>query len=339
MVNKGSFFQRLRERWGSGSGVRIDRGGAAPRSAEVPPRTVDPRTGAGLGPAPKPASTKPVSTAVPQAASAPAAPPVTPQAPVRVAAEPEPAPAVAQPLAADFAPAELRSSRKLSEREEALLAIGGHFQELTAALRSSQARQDEQLGRLLTAAQALGSLPALSEQQLAVLQALSGHMERQHALGERLSSTLGTLPALLQNVETALARAAATDERTAATVREFQATMDRIHGAMQQMVLHSDTQAEAARQLAARRDEELQQVSEQIGLGLAATQQAQQDAVRTLQRTTDDGLAALRRSNEDQSNRLQRVVQEHAGWNRAVLVGLGLVGLGIVALLVLQLLK
>jgi hypothetical protein len=256
---------------------------------------------------------------------------------VRVAAEPEPA--LVQPLANDFAPAELRSSRKLSDREEALLAIGSHFQELTAVLRGSQARQDEQFSRLLGAAQSLGTLPALSEQQLAVLQGLSQHMERQHALGERLAGTLSVLPNLLQNVETALARAAATDERTAATVREFQSTMDRIHGSMQQMVQHRDQQAQAAQQLAARRDEELAQVSQQIGQGLAATQSAQRDAVQSLQRTTDEGLAALRRSNEDQSNRLQRVVQEHAGWNRAVLAALGLVGVGILVLVVLQLLR
>ncbi len=56
-------------------------------------------------------------------------------------------------------------------------------------------------------------------------------------------------------------------------------------------------------------------------------------------RTTDESLATLRRSNEDQSNRLQRVVQEYAGWNRAVLVGIGLVVLGIGGLLVLQLFR
>jgi hypothetical protein len=59
--------------------------------------------------------------------------------------------------------------------------------------------------------------------------------------------------------------------------------------------------------------------------------------VGELRRTTDEGLQTLRLSHEDQSNRLQRVVAEHAGWNRAVLVGIGLVVLGIGAVIVLQL--
>ena len=36
---------------------------------------------------------------------------------------------------------------------------------------------------------------------------------------------------------------------------------------------------------------------------------------------------------------VQGLVQEHAGWNRAVLVGIGLVVLGIGAVIVLQLVK
>ena len=131
-------------------------------------------------------------------------------------------------------------------------------------------------------------------------------------------------------METALARAAATDERTAATVREFQTTMDRIHTSMGQMVQHGEQHVRTAQNLAERRDQELKGLADGI-------QESQQRVATELQRTTDQGLATLQRSHEDLSNRLQRVVQEHAGWNRAVLVGIGLVVIGIGALIVMQL--
>lgn len=301
MVNKGSFFQRLKERWGSGSGVRVD---SAPATS---PR-------------------KPAATAA------------------RVAPERTPDDAAAalgvgngngngsRGVATSFVPTEARSSRKMSDREEAMLALGTHFQELTALLRGSQARTDEKLQRLVDATSSLQALPALSQQQLDTLKALSVQMERQNRLGEQLSTTMTTLPSLLQSVETALQRAAATDERTAATVREFQTTMDRIHASMDQMVQHSGEQAAATKQLAERRTDELQGLASDIA-------RTQTEAVEQLKRTTDEGLQSLRRTHEDQSNRLQRVVQEHAGWNRAVLVGIGFVVLGIGAVIVLQLVR
>jgi phosphoglycerate-specific signal transduction histidine kinase len=276
MVKQGSFFQRLKERWGSGSGVRVEREAIA---GEPSPRGDADRA---------------------------------------VAARVEP-PAV-----------EARSSRKLSDREEAMLALGTHFQELTSLLRGSHARVDDQLGKLVGATNVLAQLPALSQQQLDALRSLSVQMERQNALGEQMATTMTRLPSLLENVEQALARAAATDERTAATVREFQSTMDRIHTSMGQMVQHSEQQARTAHTLAERRDGELKNLAEGMQL-------AQQRTVHELQRTTEEGLQSLRRTHEDQSNRLQRVVQEHAGWNRAVLFGVALVVLGIAGLVVLQL--
>ncbi len=327
MVNKGSFFQRLKDRWGSGSGVRVE-----------PRQSTDPRTGAGFGgngskPSPKPAPRPVEKPGVPlQAAPAQAAPippvPVQRVEPERMEAE---RPSV-RDLATGFAPVETKSSRKLSEREEALLAVGTHFQELTTLLRGSQGRLDDQLGKLVQAAGSLTTLPALSQQQLEILQKLSTHMERQNSLGEQMASTMSVLPSLLQNVEGALARAAATDERTASTVREFQSTMDRIHSSMSQMVQHSDQQAKASQQLAERRDGALQDLATGI-------QASQQHAVKELQRTTDEGLQSLRRTSEDQSNRLQKVVAEHTGWNRAVLVGIAFLVVGIGALIVLQLVR
>jgi len=217
----------------------------------------------------------------------------------------------------------------MSDREEAMLAVGHHFQELTALMRGSQAANDEKLQKIVDAT---SSMPVLGQQQLDMLKSLSQQMEKQNELGVQLSTTMTRLPNLLESVEKALERAAKTDERTAATVMEFQSTMDRIHTSMDKMVEHSGDQAKASQQLAERRSEELK--------GLAADfSKSQEGVVAELKRTTNEGLQQLRRTHEDQSNRLQKVVQEHAGWNRAVLVGIGLVVIGIGAVIVLQLMK
>ena len=68
-------------------------------------------------------------------------------------------------------------------------------------------------------------------------------------------------------------------------------------------------------------------------------QESMKDAVAELQKSANDSLESLRRTHEDQSNRLQRVVQEHAGWNKAVLVVLGVLAIGMAGLLVMQLVK
>jgi hypothetical protein len=288
MVNKGSFFSRLKERWTSGSGVRVERNGGRLRASERAERANVERVDG------EAAEDREVSST--------------------------------------FAPVQARSQRKLSEREEALMALSTHFKELTTMLRGSHSRVDDQLTRLVSAANSLSNLPAIGQQQLDVLNKLGAHMEKQNELGEQVAATMTKLPSLLLNVESALARAAATDERTATTVREFQATMDRIHGSMNKMVEHSAQQVDATRQLAERRDESLQDLA-------AGITESQQRATTELQRATDESMQTLRRAHEDQSNRLQRVVQESAGWNRAVLVGIGLVVLGIGALIALQLLK
>jgi hypothetical protein len=298
MVKKASFLQRIRERWGSGSGVRVSP--AEARQTGAPHGSSTGGNGNGHGSSQRA------------------------QAPV----ERIPGRDVARPIAQ----VDARPSGKLNEREEALLALGTHFQELTALVRGSQARTDEQMQRLVAATQALGTLPQAAQQQVELLRTLGSQLEKQNALGEQVATTLQTLPNLLTNVETALARAAATDERTAATVREFHSTMDRIHSSMQQMVQHSEQQAQASQQLASRRTEDLHELSTGI-------ERAQQAAAAELKRSSDESLASLRRTHEDQSNRLHKVVQEQAGWNRAVLVGIGLVVLGIGALIALQLFR
>jgi hypothetical protein len=293
LVKKGSIFSRLRERWRSPSGIKVE---------------------AGQRPVPGEAGT----------VRATLRGEVRPQD-VR---SPEPRP---QELSTRFA-AEAAQARKLSDREEAMVALGAHFQELAGLMRGVQSRMDGQFGKLTEAAVSLSQLPALGQQQLEVLRGLSGHMERQTALGEQVAATLSVLPNLLQNVEGALARAAATDERTATTMREFQSTMERIHAAMGRMVDHSEQSANAARSLAEQREESLRTLASSL-------ETTQRESVKELRSAADQGLAALRRTHEDQSNRLQKVVEQHAGWNKVVLVGIVIVGLGLGALLVINLVK
>ena len=300
MVKQGSFFQRLKERWGSGSGVRVEKSTAAHG------RTAKPDAVAGTRPESKPQAARVEAERTGSANGNGGG-----------------------SVSTTFQPAQARSTRKMSEREEAMMVVGQHFQELAALMRGSQAANDEKLQKIV---EATASMPALGQQQLETLRALSTQMEKQNELGLQVSQAMTRLPSLLENVEKALDRAAATDERTAATVKEFQATMDRIHSSMDKMVAHSGEQAKASKELAERRTDELQGISKEMA-------KAQQEAVAELKRTADEGLASLRRTHEDQSNRLQRVVQEHAGWNRAVLVGVGLVVLGIGAVIVLQLVK
>ena len=310
MVKQASFFQRLKERWGSSSRVRVDRGlSSAPVTGGSRPNG-----GSSNGGSPNGGS--------PNGGSRPAAAP-------RPSPAPAPAPAVERvPVGRELAegpPAERRSSRKLSEREEAMLALNSQFQELTALLRGSSDRVDDKLGKLVTATGALSALPAINEQQLAALKSISVHMEKQNALGEQMAASVTKLPAMLESVEKALARAAATDERTAATVREFHTTMDRIHSAMNQQVA-------ATQQLVERKDNAMLDIAKGI-------ETSQENALGKLRETTDESLKSLRRTHEDQSNRLHKVVEQNATWNRAVLIGLGLAVLGIGALIVLQLVK
>ena len=137
---------------------------------------------------------------------------------------------------------------------------------------------------------------------------------------------------MMTKVETALERAAESDARTSATMREFQGTMDRIHSAMGRMVENSEQQTRATQQLAQQREESLEDLAGGI-------EQAQRDAVQELRAASDASLESLRRTHEDQSNRLQRIVQEHAGWNKAVLAVLGVLGLGVFGLMVMQLVQ
>lgn len=228
--------------------------------------------------------------------------------------------------------AEERTVRKLSDREEAMVAMNNHFQELTSSLRSMHARMDSQLSRLVDSASSLPQLPALSQQQLDLLRSMGSQLERQNVLGEQIAQTLTSLPPLLQNVEQALQRAVQSDERTAAVIREFRSTMDRVQVSMGEMVQHSEQQAKSTQALVDRRESAFAELKDGI-------EQAQRGTVQELAKTTEKAMHSLLQSNEDQSTRLQRVIQQNAGWNKAVLVGVGLAVLGTLLTIVVLLLK
>jgi uncharacterized phage infection (PIP) family protein YhgE len=240
--------------------------------------------------------------------------------------------AVVERVAQDDAAPEAKSTRKLSEREEAMVALGGHFQELASLLRGVHTRMDDKLGRLVEAAMSMHQMPALANQQLELLRAVTEQVERQNQVGEKIAAAVSGLPELMGKVDTALQRAARSDERAVATMREFQSTMDRMHAAMGRMAESSELQARATQSMVQARDESMQRLSDNMD-------KSHREAVQELQQMTDQSLESLRRTHEDQSNRLQRVVEEHAGWNKAVLVAVGVVGLLTSALLLVQLFR
>jgi hypothetical protein len=227
---------------------------------------------------------------------------------------------------------ESRPVRKLSEREEALLAMNENFGELTSALRQMHQGMDSQLSRLVESASAMQQLPPLSTEQLTLLRAMETQLVRQNELGQQIAGTLQVLPPLLQNVEAALQRAAQSDERAMLAMREFQHTMDRVQNAMGEMVRHSETQAQATQELAARRDENLGELK-------ASIEGVQREAAESMRSSTQSAMQSLRDSNEDQSTRLQRSIESNTAWNKAVLTSFFVVVLGAIAVAVALSLK
>ena len=225
-----------------------------------------------------------------------------------------------------------RPVRKLSEREEALLALNENFSELTTTLRAMHAGMDSQLSKLVDNSSAMQQLPALSKEQLELLRTMETQLARQNELGAQIAGTLQVLPPLLQNVESALQRAAQSDERAMLAMREFQHTMDRVQNAMGEMVRHSETQAQATQELAARRDEHLGELK-------ASIEGVQREAAESMRSSTQSAMQSLRESNEDQSTRLQRSIESNTAWNKAVMTSFFVVVLGAIATAVVLSLK
>lgn len=224
------------------------------------------------------------------------------------------------------------SGRKVSAKEEAVLAIHEGFAELANLLRGMQGRVEDHGERI---AGAIDRLPGLGQAQVDLLHGIVAQLERQNTSTQLVVQGLGDLPEVLRGVREALDRAAATDERTARTLGEFRDNMDRIQAGMAQMVEHSRRQADAARDAADGRH------LEHIGRKITEEQHRQGDAlagmVERLEETQRSGTRALRDAQADQATRLGKIVEDSVRTNRAILVVLGLTLFALVAITVVLL--
>lgn len=219
---------------------------------------------------------------------------------------------------------EVVSGRKLSQKEEATLAIQDGFRELNSLLRGMQGRVEDQGERFVRAADSLARLPELGEFQLQTLRRIAQQMEEQGRQSAVVVASLGELPQLMGNVREALDRAAAVDERTAGTLDEFRGHMARIQGSMERMVDHSRQHAETAKALSTGRETELRQL-----------QETTKSAVQGVEKAQSAGLRSLREAHEDQATRLGKLVEESSRRSNTVLVLLALIlvaliGIGVV---------
>ena len=139
MVNKGTFFQRLKSRWGSGSGVRVEKPTAGKATAG--------KASAGKASGRSAANSATQSRAEPEL--------IQP----RSRRNGDGSASDGGAVSSTFQPADVRSSRKMSDREEAMLTVGHHFQELATLMRGSQAANDEKLQKIVEATGAIS--PAL----------------------------------------------------------------------------------------------------------------------------------------------------------------------------------
>jgi hypothetical protein len=273
-------------------------------------------------------------------AAEPAAPPKPEALPVlepfRVSREPE---AVA--------------GRKMSQREEATVAIQDGFRELTNLLRGMQHRVEDQGERFAQAADGLSRMPAIQEAQLELLRQLADRMEVQDRTHALVAQSLGDLPQLMGSVREALDRAAATDDRTARTLGEFRSNMERIQGSMEQMVDHSRQQVDHSRQHAEHARQQAEHVRQQAEATAALVadrgsevaelaetlvggqKEATRDAVSRLEATQRDSVRSLRDAQADQALRLGKMLEDGTKTSRAVLVLLGLTFLALVTIAVL----
>lgn len=297
MVKKGSFFEKLKNRW-SASGVRIEAGSDG--------ATAGNRLGEHISSVP-----------------------VVPTA-------------------------EKRDGRKMSVREDALLAVGKGFQELGSLVRGVQVRMEGQGSQVAEIAEQLAVLPALGQAQLEMLKAMATALDRQNSLAETMQASVGQLPQIMSSVQQALERANATDQRTVRTLDEFRTTMDRIQGSIGEMVEQagrhaaaSESQADSAarqalavRTLVDQQKDHGQQIVQTIEQARAEEQRvvtaavegvskSQAEAAQRLQAVQQAGLSSLKQAQEDQSTKLARMLKESQATSKATMV---LMILGVLAL-------
>lgn len=209
------------------------------------------------------------------------------------------------------------SSRKLSNKEEALMAMGEGFKELSNMMRGVQVRLEDQDGRM-------ADVVENTRGQLEVLKGLSGNLE--------------LLPETMRELKKALERASATDDRTSKTLDEFKGHMDKIQGSMDKMVESARVQAQASRSLTDKREEQERAQTSAMRAMVKDLGSSQTKAVEHLEEATSKQLASLRNAHEDQSSRLLKLMSASGRWNRAMLVVMILLLGGLATLFALQIL-
>ena len=216
--------------------------------------------------------------------------------------------------------AEVRSGRKISSREGAVLAMNESFGELASLLRGVQVRLEDQGGQMAKVGEHTQCLPATSEAQLGVLRSLVVQVEKQNQIQETMARAFTDLPEVMTGLKASLDRATAMDKRTVETLGDFRQTMDQIQDGMGKMVESSKTQAEAAQVLAKDQQASAEKLVGRLSEERKEQGEMQKATVRQLENSTQEGLRALRWAQEDQSNRMVKLVGEASKWNRAVMV-------------------
>ncbi len=226
--------------------------------------------------------------------------------------------------------AERMPGRKMSAKEDALVALGEGFRELSGLVRGVQTRLDAQGDRSQSFVEDLRALPALGQAQIELLRQMAGQLEQQTATNGKLLSTLGELPNALSGVQAALNRAAATDERTAKTLSEFQGTMDRIHGAMEKVVDSAGRQVDAAQALVDRRDGERDDLLEAVRDG---SRRDNAELAEQLSAARREDMEAMRSMHTRQVAQLDELGKSSGRFGNAVVVLLALTFLAIAGVL------
>ena len=117
------------------------------------------------------------------------------------------------------------SSRKLSSKQEAVVALDEGFKELSSLMRGMQSRMDGH-------AESLAQLPALNQTQIDLMRSMVERLDQQSTATEVLGERLGDMPKMFEKLNSSLEKVAATDQRTASTLGEFKDNMTRIQACL-----------------------------------------------------------------------------------------------------------
>ncbi|MCA8940985.1 MAG: hypothetical protein KDB80_00375 [Planctomycetes bacterium] len=205
------------------------------------------------------------------------------------------------------------SSRKLSTKQEAVVAINEGFKELASLLRGMQTRVDDQGEQIHAAVESLAQLPALSQAQIDLMRTMVERMDKQNSVTEELAAHLADMPELAEKLRASVDRAEATDQRTARTLDEFRNNMASIQSAMTEIVDHSGKHVEATASLAS----------------------DQQQTLADLATTSEKSAQTLRQAQREQSERIGKLAEANRRTNKAVVWLLATITLALVVIAVM----